>query len=206
MAGGVAGARGKHTLAEEALVRLERRGADVHDHLRAGVRLRLRRPLRIPDVLADVHADAHAGDLVDGDAIARLEVAVFIEDAVVGQELLAVDVDETAVVDDGGRVVDVLLGVDEADDQRDAGASLDDFVQRIEVVADELRPQEEVFRRIAGNGQLGKLSRSTPRERARSTQLEYLGDVPLRSPTVTLIWARPTRRLGISLSFELSLS
>ena len=88
-------------------------------------------PASVPDVLADVDADAHAADVVDRARVARLEVAVLVEDAVVGQVHLVVDVDQLAVVDDGRGVVDVLVRVHEADDQRDAGAALHDGIEGV---------------------------------------------------------------------------
>ncbi len=80
-------------------------------------------------------------------------------------------------MDDGGGVVDVLLGVDEADDEGDAGAALDDDVEGVLVVADELGPQEEVFRRVAGDRQLGEGDEVDALGAGPLHAVEDLGDV-----------------------------
>ena len=72
-------------------------------------------------------------DGVDRRLIAGTEVTLLVEDAVVGQVHLAVDAGHRAVVGDGGGVVDVLAGVDEADDRGDPARRLDDTVERGEI-------------------------------------------------------------------------
>jgi hypothetical protein len=67
------------------LARIEGRGVDVHDEPGAGQRLRAHRPVREPDVLADRDADLDAADEEERGFVARLEVAVLIEYAVVRQ-------------------------------------------------------------------------------------------------------------------------
>ena len=82
---------------------------------RARLSLRGGRPQGVPDVLADVDAYVDAIDHEYRALGAGLEVAVFIEDAVVGQVDLVIYAQKLSVVGHGGGVVDVALGVDEAD-------------------------------------------------------------------------------------------
>ena len=156
----VGGAGGEELVAVLRLAGVERRAVDIHDHLGAGLGLQDGGADGAPDVLADVHADPRAAfppaDNVDGRLIAGTEVTLLVEDAVVGQVHLAVDADHRAVVGDGGRVVDVLVGVDEADDRGDSARRLDDTVEGGEVGSEELLLEEQVFRGIAGRGELGE--------------------------------------------------
>ena len=65
-----------------------------------------------------------------------------------------VDAVEHTVVGEGGRVVDVVLEVDEADHRGDALGLGDDVLQRFQVVADEVGLEQQVLRRVPGQGQL----------------------------------------------------
>ena len=156
----VGGAGGEEFLAVVGLAGVERRGVDVHDHLGAGLGLQDGRADGVPDVLADVHADARAAvppvDGVDWRRVAGPEVALLVEDAVIGQVHLAVDAGHLAVAGHGGGVVDVLAGLDEADDRGDPARRLDDAVEGGEVAPDELLLEQQVFGRIAGRRQLGE--------------------------------------------------
>ena len=157
----------QHVLPEAALSGVVGRAVDVHDHARARLRLRLRRVARVPDVLADVHAHVNAGHPVDFARSVRLEVACFVEDAVVRQPLLVVYVHQPPVVNDRGGVVDrdaahvgradgppdqaprLCAPVDEANDDRDPSARSHHPFERRDVVPHKLRPQQKVLGRIA---------------------------------------------------------
>jgi len=143
-----------HRLARLPLACVVGRAVDVHEQLRAVQRLDRERPARIPGVLADADPDPHA--LVDEDRAARAaaEVALLVEDPVVGQVVLVVDALDLAVGSEGGGVVDVVLHVDEADDQGDPLRGRGDLLQLAEVVADEARLEEQVLGRVAGQEQL----------------------------------------------------
>ena len=99
-----------------------RRGVDVDDELGAAGRLRGDRPVRAPRVLADAHADPHAADDVQLERVgqvARREVAGLVEHGVVRAGSACGRCPRTAPCGaDGGRVVEVPPGVDEADDRR----------------------------------------------------------------------------------------
>ncbi len=153
-AAGVGGARGKHTLARGLLAHVEGGGAEVEQHLGAGICLDRRRAAGIPDILADVDADDHAVDHEDRRALAGLEVAVLVEDAIGRQEALAVDALELAVTQHGRGIVEVGRAVDEADDEGEAGPlgrGVGELAHDAQVVADETRLEQQVFGRVAGD-------------------------------------------------------
>ena len=84
------------------------------------VRLPRHRPGWKPAVLADGQADAHAVELDDRAPVPGLEVALFVEHSVVGQEHLVVDGFDLSVVHERGGVEKVSVLVHETDDGRDA--------------------------------------------------------------------------------------
>src|SRR5712691_6563438 len=110
----------------------------------------------VPAVFTDRDADPDSADLENRAAVAWCEVALLVEHAVVGQEDLVVHGLQLSVVDEGRSVEDVAVLVDEADHCRDSLGGADDKVEVLEVVADESGLQDEVFGRIAGDGQLRK--------------------------------------------------
>ena len=87
----VAGSLGEHPLALGALAGVVGGGRDVEDQRRAGERLLAGRWSRLPDVLAHGQPIRLPVELDDRAAGAGLEVALLVEDAVVGQVDLAVD-------------------------------------------------------------------------------------------------------------------
>ena len=89
-------------------------------------------------------------------ASTRREVASLVEHGVVRQQALAIRADDLAVGAHRRRVVEVAIGVDEADDRRAATGVRGDLGQRLEVVGDEPGLQHEILRRVPGDGQLGE--------------------------------------------------
>ncbi len=87
----LAGALGEHPLALGALAGVVGGGGDVDDQRRAGERLLAGGRAGLPDVLADGQPDAVPADVDHRAAASGLEVALLVEDAVVGQVDLAVD-------------------------------------------------------------------------------------------------------------------
>ena len=98
--------------------------------------------------------------------VARGEVAVLVEDAVVRQEALAVDGADLAVREDVAGVVEVGVEVRRADERDDAVRRGGDLLDRAPRGADERRPQQQILRRVAGDDELGKSTRSAPAPRA----------------------------------------
>ncbi|GBD11923.1 hypothetical protein HRbin23_01606 [bacterium HR23] len=125
----IAGTGGQHLLPEEALPHVVGGAVDVHDDLCPCLPLDGGGAHRIPDVLADIHADGGAVDDEDGALPPGAEVAVLVEDAVVGQVNLVVDPYQAPFGRNARRVVDlVVLQVHKAEDQSDVGAGLGQFL------------------------------------------------------------------------------
>ena len=154
----VGGARGQHLLALPGFARVEWRAVDVDDHLRPSQALILHGAGGIPDVFADGHADPRVTDLEELHARSGPEVAGLVEDAVVGQVLLVVDACLLAVVEDGGGVEDIVRIVDVAHHGRhvQAACGIAHLLQRGQICFHEPAPQDEIFRRVAGQRQLGE--------------------------------------------------
>ena len=104
---------------------------------------------------------------------------MLVEDAVVGQEALAVDRLHLAVGADGAGVVEVAVEVGRADERDDAAVRLlGDLGERALRGADEARAQEQVLRRIAGDRELGEEDDVG----ARAPRLVETGEDPLAVP------------------------
>ena len=146
----------QHLLALAVLADVERRGRDVRDELRAGEREVGRRRPRLPDVLADRRPDDDVAEAQEEQVVARREVAVLVEDAVVRQVPLAVDALHLAVREHEARVVEVGVEVRRADERGDPAGRLRDPVDRPPRRADEPGAQQEILRRIAGDDELGE--------------------------------------------------
>jgi len=88
-----------------------------------------------------------------------------------------VDAGNAPLVDDGGGVVDVGVGIDEADDGGDAAQALDDALEGALVVEDEGAAQEEVLRRVARDSELREGDDVGARLARPQAELDYLGGV-----------------------------
>ena len=111
----------------------------------------------LPDVLAHRQPDAHTPMLEDTGGRPGLEVALLVEDPVIGQMLLGVLRHQGPVTDHPGDVVqppEARLRV--AQDQGDAADLGAEPGQRRLAAPDQLRAQQQILRRIAGEGQLRK--------------------------------------------------
>src|SRR5207248_232842 len=102
-------ARRDHFLAKIALAGVIRRTIDVDEDFGPAVALNQGRSAGVPNVLAYIDADEGACDLVDRRARAGPEIAILVEDAVIGKVVLVIDVDDRAVVGDRRRVVDIVV-------------------------------------------------------------------------------------------------
>ena len=145
---------GQHSLPLGSLAGVERRGVDVNDQLGPGLPLHGQRPDGIPDVLADTHSDGHFIDYVHRARVARPEVAFLVEHPVVGQVNLSIGVDQLSVVAQGGRVVDVRSHVDVPHQHGDSLGGRNHPLHGGNVIPQEGGLEQQVFGRIAGDGQL----------------------------------------------------
>src|SRR5688500_13440813 len=124
--------------------------------MRSGEREIRRRLTGLPDVLANRRADECLAAPNEDELPSRLEVAVLVEDAVVGQELLAVDGLDRAVRAHRARIEEVAVEMGRADEGRDPARLYGDLLERPGGSAQETGAEEEVLGRVAGHGQLGK--------------------------------------------------
>src|SRR5918997_2414603 len=132
-----------------------RRGGDVQEDARAPQGLLAGGTARVPDVFADAQADEGRAELQDRGSRALAEVAILVEDAVVWQVAFVVAVQDPAAGDDGAGVVEIAVQVHEADRCRHPlRYPPGELFERVEVLPDNARPQQEVFGRVAGHGQL----------------------------------------------------
>jgi hypothetical protein len=122
-----------------------RRGRDVQEDARTTEGLLARWTPRVPDVLADAQTQKGVAQLEDRGARPLAEVAVLVEDAVVRQVPLVVAVQDLAARDDGAGVVEVPVEVHEPDRRRNSlGHPAGELLQRVEIVPDKARPQEQI--------------------------------------------------------------
>ena len=114
-----------------------------------------RRRARLPDVLADRRPDEHLAEAEEQQVVARGEVAVLVEDAVVRQEPLAVDAADLAVGEHEAGVVEVAVEVGRADERDDARRLRRDLPRPSRRAARmKRRSQQQVLGRVAGDGEL----------------------------------------------------
>ena len=171
-----AGSRGQHLLSDAALARVEGGAVDVDDDLCARGALDDGGANRIPDVLADVDADVSAVYQVNRTGFSGAKVAVFIEDAVVGQEHLVIDVYEPTVISDCRRVVHFgVHSVREARDDRYPLGMGDDAFHEAAIFFQELRFEKQVLGRVARYGEFGERDQIGPR---LSRPLDVFDDLP----------------------------
>ena len=154
----VARALGEHPLALAALARVVRRRADVDEQRRACERLFVGQPAWtwLPDVLADRQSDRQLADLDHPALGARLEVPLFVEDAVVRQVDLAVDRLDGAVGQHCARVVDIVGTLREPDQRDHAFRVAGDPLERRPGVRQEVLLEQQILRWVSRDRQLGE--------------------------------------------------
>ena len=197
----VARAHLQHLLALAVLADVERRRRDVRDQLRAREREVGRRRAGLPDVLADRRPDEHVAEAQQEEVVARREVAVFVEDAVVRQVALAVDAAHLAVREHEAGVEEVGVEVRRADERGDAVRRLRDLVDRAPRGADEPGAEQQVLGRVAGDDELGEEDEVGVRAARPLEPFDERAALPSTSPTTLLIWASASL-IGFRLSVE----
>lgn len=136
------------------------RAGGIGDDRRARVGLGLSGRARRPSVLADRQPDPGPGDLDHLVVGPRDEVALLVEDRVVGEAVLAVDALDGAIGEDGERVVGVAVvaaaldRLGEADHHRDPRRQpRREPLDRPDVGGEEVALQVEVLGRVAGDAE-----------------------------------------------------
>ena len=143
-----------HRLAVADLAGLIGRGVEIQNQPGPGRRGLLHRA-RLPDVLANGEPDRHAAQLEHTRRIARLEIALFVEDAVIGQPLLAVGVLDGAIADHCRAVVHAGVGgLGKTDDDGDAVDLSRQPLQGVFHGGQKIPAQNQILGRIAGQRQL----------------------------------------------------
>ena len=158
-AAGIRGARRQHPFAVRPLVEVVRRAVDVDVQLGATGSLFGKWPGRAPHVFADADADLHAADhiqLVRVAGVARCEVTGLVEHRVVRQQPLAIGADDFAIGTHRRGVVDVAISSDISDHGGATTGVRGHLGQRFEIVGHESGLQHQIFRRVAGDRQLGE--------------------------------------------------
>jgi hypothetical protein len=152
----VAGADAEHLLALPPFAEMERRGRDVGDDVCASEREVGGRRARLPDVLADRGADECLAKGEEDEFLPGLEVPVLVENAVVRKEALVVDSFNLAVGEHGAAVEEVAIEVGGAEQCGDARRLCGDQGEAPLCCLEEAGPQQQVFRRIARDRELGQ--------------------------------------------------
>ena len=152
----VAGAGHQHLLAVLGLADVERRGGQVDEQRRPREREVGRRRPRLPDVLADREAEQRLAELEQDELPSGGEVPVLVEHPVVRQEVLPVDALDLALGADEGRIREVTVERRCSDEDDGVRGRARHLVDRLARGVDEPGAQEQILRRVAGDGQLGQ--------------------------------------------------
>ncbi|ETC87142.1 hypothetical protein XHC_3373 [Xanthomonas hortorum pv. carotae str. M081] len=154
----LAGALGQQGIALRVLAALVRRGIGHQHQLGAGLHGLCER-LGKPQVLADHHAHLHALDRDHAVVAIRIhvEIAALVEHRVVGQLALAIGRRDASVAQHAGCVVDHAAGtLRPADHHHDPTRAGGDACQRFFAMRQKTGPQQQIFRWVAADRQLGK--------------------------------------------------
>ena len=126
-------------------------------------------------------------DGVHGADVPPLEVAVLVENPVGWEVHLVVHPCKLSLVGYGGSIVYIGVGVYEAYHYSNISGSCHDPAHGFHVVLDKGGLEEEVLRRVAGDGHLRKGHQVRTQGAGFFYQVDNLPGVPSRSPTVGLI-------------------
>ena len=110
-----------------------------------------------PEIFADGDAEEGAGDGDWGDVGSGFEVAIFLEDVVIGEARFVDEAEGFSAFEDGGGVVEGLtavgVGVEAPDDQGDVGDGLVEEEESGVVEGEEALIEEEILWGVAGEGE-----------------------------------------------------
>jgi len=137
---------------------VERRGGDIEYHVDiAEVLEEIAEPFDVPDVKADSNCDSEIVQRYQEGLISWLEVPLLVEDAVIGEHALSIGGGDFAVFEDGCAVVNVIaIFFCKAHNEGLFGAVCGEFIYGEAVIAEEVLFVEQIFGRIAAEGEFGK--------------------------------------------------
>ena len=111
-----------------------------------------------PNIFANSHADFFAARIKRFGPTSRLEVAVFIEHIVSGQERLMGFANRFAFLEQSSGVMKRLaapfIAINETDKQGHVPHPRMKLLEDLKILWDEARLKDEILRRVSGNGQL----------------------------------------------------
>jgi hypothetical protein len=162
----------EHVLAEGLLTHVERRGGEIDDGLRAGfgedfdgvlvIAAALPEVTIVPDIFADADPQAAALQVEDLRTVGGLEVAVFVEDIVGGQEGLVIGMADRAILHENGTVeerpshVGGIEGGDADQHGRASGEFGGDALELLRATLDEATAHQKIARQVSHEGQFGR--------------------------------------------------
>ncbi len=155
---GAAGETGRDILLNGELSRVVGRAGDIEGHGHTlFLPVFLQRVSVDPDILADRDKDRGVAHKEDQGGRPRREITFLVEDAVVGQLDLMVDRHDLFFRDKRRGVVHRFsVAIGKSHQGGDAGHLPGDLLERRLAVPDEVRFEDEVFRRVAAHGKLGE--------------------------------------------------
>ncbi len=110
----------------------------------------------MPDVLADIDAN---GDSTVGEyekLSPGLKISPLIEDPIVGETHLMIDRFQFPVMDQGCRVINVILSINKAHQERDRFRGHDYLLETFQVGINKTGHQEKILGGVTGDCQFGE--------------------------------------------------
>ena len=156
-------ARSNHLLAQQLFAIVERRRRNIDQHLGiAGKCLLSGGTAGIPDIFADRNPKSNAIEAVHPRGLPRLEIAVFVKDAVIGQVGLVINIDQAPIASNRCGIVDIVLTIHKTENRSNTLRRLNEFMQHIEVGLDKPGLKKQIFGRIARDREFGKNDNMRP--------------------------------------------
>ena len=168
---GFGGQRGEHFVAQLVFAEMPRRGGNVDDYFCTGGDQIFRRILAItpfvpetfvvPNIFADGQADCCSVELNGKIFLRRFKIARFIKDIVSRQQSFLARRQNFSILQECHGVGDGVAGPnfvasDVADRQAGFSSSLRESLQHRQIACHKIFAQQQVARRVAGDGQFGQ--------------------------------------------------
>src|SRR5207249_4846274 len=119
-----------------------------------------------PNIFANRYADSFAAHIKWFDAAGRFKITIFIEDIVSRQERLMRLADRFAALKQSGGIVKrfpaSFVSVNETDEQSRVSHARMKLIEDLEILRNKTRFEDEVLRRVSGNGQFWRQDQFCP--------------------------------------------